>query len=253
MKALVVGHFSTFGDLVCLDIIETLLRVRDIPGDVYALNADARTQVGNIKDQRLLNPLEYSYLILCCGPYWKDLFDSKGFFLSDYSHCKRVAFNTTMVDPVTAWSPFHLLFERDSDRANRVEFAFMHDVRSRPLISTCFIDAQSEYGDAQLHSDVISNAKRFLAEWNEYVVIPIDTRFPPYNNTAGLEHVDQFTSVVSSTEVLVTNRLHGAVFGLLSGTPVIAIDCVRGGDKVTAQCERIGWPGLINGADLAGC
>jgi polysaccharide pyruvyl transferase WcaK-like protein len=39
-----------------------------------------------------------------------------------------------------------------------------------------------------------------------------------------------------------TTRLHGMVLGLKNGVPVIAVDAVSGGDKVTRQAKVLQWP-----------
>ena len=43
-------------------------------------------------------------------------------------------------------------------------------------------------------------------------------------------------------DVLLTTRLHGLVYALKAGRPVIAIDPILGGDKIIAQARCIGWP-----------
>src|SRR4029453_14197084 len=48
-------------------------------------------------------------------------------------------------------------------------------------------------------------------------------------------------SVIRRTDVLLTNRLHGLVYALKAGVPVIALDSVRGGDKLAAQARVLDW------------
>jgi hypothetical protein len=43
-------------------------------------------------------------------------------------------------------------------------------------------------------------------------------------------------------DAVVTTRLHGLVLGLKAGVPVLAVDPVAGGGKVTAQGKALGWP-----------
>jgi hypothetical protein len=43
-------------------------------------------------------------------------------------------------------------------------------------------------------------------------------------------------------EILLTTRLHGTVLSLKNGVPVLAVDAVSGGDKVTRQTKMLGWP-----------
>jgi polysaccharide pyruvyl transferase WcaK-like protein len=46
-------------------------------------------------------------------------------------------------------------------------------------------------------------------------------------------------------------RLHALVLGLKHGRPVISVDPVAGGAKVTAQARALGWPVVLPGEDLA--
>jgi hypothetical protein len=43
-------------------------------------------------------------------------------------------------------------------------------------------------------------------------------------------------------DAVVTTRLHGLALGLKAGVPVLAVDPVAGGGKVTAQGAALGWP-----------
>ena len=56
---------------------------------------------------------------------------------------------------------------------------------------------------------------------------------------------DQFSSLVARFDVVVTTRMHGLVLALRSGVPVLAVDPVAGGGKVTAQANALGWPAVI--------
>jgi polysaccharide pyruvyl transferase WcaK-like protein len=52
-------------------------------------------------------------------------------------------------------------------------------------------------------------------------------------------------------DVLITNRLHGLVLGLKNSIPVVAVDPIAGGGKVTAQARALGWPILIPAEELS--
>ena len=55
---------------------------------------------------------------------------------------------------------------------------------------------------------------------------------------------DAMVSVLTRLDVIVTTRLHGLVLGLRTGIPVLAVDPVAGGGKVTAQGGVWDWPVL---------
>ena len=46
-------------------------------------------------------------------------------------------------------------------------------------------------------------------------------------------------------DLIVTTRLHGMVLGLKNGVPVLAVDAIEGGAKITKQAKTIGWPNIF--------
>ena len=60
-----------------------------------------------------------------------------------------------------------------------------------------------------------------------------------------------FESLLRKVDVLLTNRLHGLVLGLKNNVPVVAVDSVAGGGKVSAQAKALGWPVLIPVEELS--
>lgn len=143
-KALILGHFSTFGDLICLELVEKKLKTLFIESDVFPFDKDVRDTLDCLKTIEEVEPSQYSYLIVCCGPYDSNMFYRKGIKLSEFSHCRRIVFNTTMVEPLSSWSPFQYLIERDSDQRVRTESAFLYDKKPDEFITTCFITTQGE-------------------------------------------------------------------------------------------------------------
>jgi hypothetical protein len=57
----------------------------------------------------------------------------------------------------------------------------------------------------------------------------------------------QYEEVLRRADVVVSTRLHGMVFALKVGTPVVAIDPVAGGAKVSAQAAALNWPHVLDG------
>jgi hypothetical protein len=243
-KAIVLGHFSTFGDLICLDLVEKQFHEAGVIFDIFAFDQDARESIGNIKEWENVIPEDYEILVVCCGPYNKAMFDRKGILLSKFAHCNRISFNTTMMEPIEIWSPFQFLIERDSNKNKRLDSGFLYDSNpTTSYVTTCFIENQGEYGILQVHNHIIKVVETNLMQ-NDILQIKVDTKYPLRNNQSGFESVDQFIAVVSRSDFLITNRLHGMIFGFLSGVPVIVIDGIKGGGKVSKQCGLIGWPCL---------
>lgn len=245
-KALIVGHFSTFGDLECLHIVEERLKAYAIKWEIFAFEKDVRKFNENwIADFNKVIPDQYNYFILCCGPYSEEMLLRKGIKLSDFRHCQRISFNTSMINEINKWSPFQCLIERDSNQNVRVESAILYDkFKSNDYITTCFVDNQSEHNSNQYHSYIKSTVENHLNIKN-VTYIEVDTQYPFFNNKGGLKNLNQFMALTSNSKLLITNRLHGTIFGLLSGVPVISIDGIEGGGKLSKQCKKLGWPVLL--------
>ena len=79
MKALVLGHFSTIGDVESLAYVEGVLRDRHIPYDVHAYVPKVNRRLDGSIDRSNLDPAEYTHLIVVCGPFWPELLARRGF------------------------------------------------------------------------------------------------------------------------------------------------------------------------------
>lgn len=243
MRALILGHFSTIGDVDSLAYVTEILREEGIAYDVAPFIEKLASHIDGAISRAELNPSSYTHLIVVCGPFWPELLARRGFDLQRFAHCTRIGVNLTMVEPTAAWNPFHLLLERDSDRSVRPDLTFLRDSSRVPVAGLCTIASQREYGGRQRHAEAIG-LMRGLLQARHVAAVEIDTRWPSYRNSGGLESAAQVTSVIERMDVLLTNRLHGMVYALKSGVPVLAIDPVDGGDKVTAQARILGWPAV---------
>ena len=75
----------------------------------------------------------------------------------------------------------------------------------------------------------------------DVAVVEIDTCLDPDNRT-GFRSPAQIEAVISKMDLVVTTRLHGLVLSLKNGVPVVAVDPVKGGQKVLRQAETLAWP-----------
>jgi hypothetical protein len=242
-RALVVGHFSTIGDIESLDYVRSVLAERGMAFDILPYNPKF---VGDIAGSLVIskvNPAEYTHLIAVCGPFWPELLYKRGIALDRFAHCTRIGVNLTMVLPLDEWNPFQVLVERDSSRATRPDITFLQPTSRVPVVGLCTIARQREYGERQQHGCAVA-LMQALIEARDFAAIEIDTRWPKGRNSAGLASPAQVMSIIERVDVLLTNRLHGMVYALKAGVPVLAIDPVRGGDKVVAQAGILGWPAV---------
>ncbi|MBE9168992.1 polysaccharide pyruvyl transferase family protein [Pleurocapsales cyanobacterium LEGE 06147] len=81
------------------------------------------------------------------------------------------------------------------------------------------------------------------------VAVTIDTGLDP--NTTNLRNAAEVESLIACMDVVITTRLHGTVLALKNGVPVIAIDAIAGGAKVSRQAKTIGWSNVFSVDNLS--
>lgn len=100
----------------------------------------------------------------------------------------------------------------------------------------CLRGDQRDYGDGMTEWAKAERLLLQLAETFGLDTEPIDTVLRPGNEATKIEQ--QFETV----DLVLTTRLHGSLYGLSKGKPVIAIDQIKGTGKVKPILDRIGWP-----------
>jgi len=253
-RALLVGHFSTVGDVEVLRQTERRLQALGIAYDV-APYTDARQSVDSSWLNRFtLDPARYSHLFVICGPFTPAMAVQHDSIFDRFKHCVHIGVNLTMVEPLSAFNPFEVLLERDSDRTVRADLSFREAPSRVPVVGLCLTGFQREYGDR--HRGALAEEKlRRLIQASGVAVIEMDTSVPAATNRFGLSNAAQFESLCGRLDVMLTTRLHGMVLALKNGIPTIAIDPVAGGDKVTSQAHKLGWrtvfePDQVSDTDL---
>jgi hypothetical protein len=242
-KALLTGFFSTVGDMDCLEIVKSWLQEENIEFDVMPYHDDIVDKIPGCVSKKSIIPENYTHLIVICGPCWPGVFSEMGIDLWDYEHCTRVGINLTMMRPLEEWNPFDFLLERDSNHLKRPDLSLLKVTGRVPVIGLCFIESQDEYGDLQDHKKVFRIVDEFLEKHN-YASVTLDTRWPKHRNKVGFSSVEQLVSVMGKMDAIITNRLHGMIFSLKSGVPFIALDGIKGGDKVSRQAHALQWPAM---------
>jgi|GEM_PF-1150633 len=249
-RSLLVGFFQTIGDLECLYAVQSQLDADHMAYDIAPFREHVRQAIDGALDLQTVDPGRYTHIYIICGPCSPAFFEKFGIQRFVDAGLVFVGVNLTMVEPLSAWNPFDVLVERDSDRTVAPDLTFSVSTGRVPVISTCFIEGQSEYADRQRHTYVIDTVDEFVNA-NDIARITLDTRWPRQKNAAGLSSPAEITSALARTDLLITNRLHGLVFALKAGIPVIAIDAVAGGGKVSQQASRLDWPCLIDTDQLS--
>lgn len=245
---MVAGWFSfddaevTGGDLLAARTAERWLRDAGVDHRVaMAANFRRATDVAWAE----LDPGTVSHLVFVCGPLAggpvEALFDR-------FAAATRVAAGVSVVDGTARLAPVELV-ARDGPGVARADLALGGSLRAAPVAGVVRSHDQPEYGDRQEHAAVHRHLDRLLLD-ADVAPVPLDTRLHP-----GEPHLcatpDQLVAAMARCDVIVTTRLHGLVLGLRAGVPVLAVDPVRGGAKVTAQARALEWPAVV-GADQAG-
>jgi len=240
-RALVVGHFSipggggTFGDIEAQQLVCDWLSQARIEFDVASNLEDGLD--GLSIDQ--VDEKEYGIFVFVCGP-WYPQRRIPSLLLKKFSHCLKIGVNLTTYQAGT--SGFDYLLARDNPDENQVDISFANPVDLLPVVGVVLVERQAAYGSRQRHLYVRKIVQEYL-EASEVVPIWLDT--VANNNKGGIKNNRQFESILRKADLVVTNRLHGMVLGLKNSVPVIAIDAIAGGGKVTAQAKALGWPLLL--------
>ncbi|GEM_PF-704184 len=246
-RALVTGHFSipggraTFGDVEAMETVCAWLEEAGIPYDVASNGEDGVT------GPRLLDlaPAKYSIFIFVCGP-WYPRKKIHALLLQQFSHCLKIGINLTVAEAGNAG--FDALLVRDNPQEHRADLAFARQPERLPVVGVLLVERQAAYGSKQRHLYV----KRVFEEYlSTRKVVPLYFDTVIYGNKAGLASGAAFESLLSKVDVLITNRLHGLVLGLKNKVPVVAVDSVAEGGKVSAQAKALGWPVLIPVEELS--
>ncbi len=241
-RVLLTGHFSTIGDIESLDIVRCWLDGIGLSYDVAPFKKSVRKKMRKVCDLDSVDPNIYSHMVMICGPVWKEQLEEIEFDFSLFQNCVCIGVNLTLVTPLQTWNPFDALFERDSDRQTRPDLTLLADTGLVPVVGRCMVQKQSSYTGRERHDEVIRHFDA-LIQRRRFAVIDLDTRW--YLDKNSLQSPIHFLSVLQRVDLLLTNRLHGMVYALKAGVPVIAVDAIEGGAKVSAQAKKLGWPQSI--------
>ena len=118
-QALLLGHFSTVGDIESLELVSNWLDGIGKRYDILPFAPSVQSAMPGTLAPDAIRPESYDVLVVICGPVWKAQFEKLGLDLARFAHCRRIGINLTMVEPIDVWNPFDLLLERDSDRLTR--------------------------------------------------------------------------------------------------------------------------------------
>lgn len=247
MRVLVTGWPSflhgeaTAGDVLGMRAVAGRLRAANIEGEA-AWSPAFRPGALHLDDAE---PGRYTHVVFACGP-------AHGWQLRElherYARCRRIAVGVSVIDQTDpAVIGFHRVLARDDGGLADPDLATTPAVGRVPVVGVSLAPEQPEYGPRCRHEFVHSALGAWLATV-DCARVSLDTRLGPTD----LWHCatpDQFASLVSRMDAVVTTRLHGLVFALRAGVPVLAVDPVAGGGEVSAQARVLHWPALVGARD----
>jgi hypothetical protein len=244
MRVLVTGWPSfvhgeaTAGDVLSMMQVASALAADGIPHDLAwspVFRPDALTIDG--ADPRL-----YSHLVFACGPAHgqqvRELHER-------FSDCRRIAVGVSVIDDADpAVRGFHRVLIRDDERRSMRDLASGSGFRTVPVAGVVLAPGQPEYGWRRRHDELHTHLQRWISGQN-CAWVPLDTRLDRSNwrhCTTG----DEFLSLLSRLDAVLTTRLHGMVLALRAGVPALAVDPIAGTGKVAAQARALEWPACLD-------
>jgi hypothetical protein len=230
----------TAGDLLALEAVRAALDERGLAYETFW--SPGFHPEGPSLD-RLRAPAHHSHMVFVCGPAHGEQVERLHLL---FAHSVRIAVNVSVIDPAgPAVRGFDRVIARDAPRsAPAVDLSAAVPLDPPvPVAGVILTTGQGEYGDRRLHERTASTVRHRLAA-KDAALVPLETRLSTTDwdlpSTAA-----QFDAVVRRMDVVVTNRLHGLVLALRLGVPVLGIDPVAGGAKVSAQGRACRWPAVL--------
>jgi hypothetical protein len=245
MRALLVGWFSfegmgaTAGDLLAADVARSWLADAGVEVAVAWAPPFSATV-----EWRHVGPEDIDAVVFVCGPFGNG--PPLDELIQHFRGCRLVGLDVTMLEPLETWNPFDLLIERDSSRRANPDLALVGAAEDVPVVGMVLMSEQPEYGERDRHRDVNERLEALVASPG-FARVSIDTRLDVPGSL--LRTPAEVTSLLARVDVVLTSRLHGLVLALRSGIPVVAVDPVAGGAKITRQAAVLEWPWCF-GADV---
>lgn len=246
---------ATAGDVLAMDAVAGRLAAAGVPSD---LAWSPVLRPGGLTLEAA-DPGRYSHLVFACGPLAGP---GVAALHAQFRGCRRIAVGVSVPDPADpAAAGFHVVLPRDGPGmppAGDLAIAALNrapgdgappgppvgaPARGLPVAGVIMVGRQAEYGGRAEHENVAGSLDGWLRGCG-CARIPLDTRLDPRDwrlcGTPG-----EFAAIVSRLDLVVTMRLHGLVLALSRGVPVLAVDPVAGGAKVSAQARAWDWPALL--------
>ncbi|OBQ77621.1 hypothetical protein A9K71_11520 [Mesorhizobium sp. WSM3873] len=235
------GGGATVGDLHAVENLSAALRRAGHDHQVLshpALGIVDHCQVRDLFDVRR----EIETLVFVCGPIVQT--DELVDLLAVHRKARKLAVGVSVISRHRQMAArFEAVLARDGLSRQSFDLAISRSLPcavpepgKRLKAGLCLRGDQRDYGDGMTEWAKAERLLLQLAETFGLDTEPIDTVLRPGNEATKIEQ--QFETV----DLVLTTRLHGSLYGLSKGKPVIAIDQIKGTGKVKPILNRIGWP-----------
>ncbi|EDY37456.1 conserved hypothetical protein [Cyanobium sp. PCC 7001] len=238
---------ATLGDLLAVENLSAALRTAGVPHSVLSHPSHALpSHLAIRRPWRLASQLHT--LVFVCGPLV--LTKRVRRLLAACGHARKLAAGVSLLE---RQRPFNVLLDgvvaRDGTESATFDLAIARCQppleRPRPAspaqarIGLCLRGPQKDYGPARDRSAAVEGLFRQVLADHPGPVLPIDTVLSARNSAADIE------AAFDGVDLVITTRLHGSLLALAAGVPVIAVDQIAGGGKLTEVLSRTGWPHLF--------
>jgi hypothetical protein len=251
MKVALTGWFSfrdgevTAGDLLALDSVRLAAEAAQVPYETFW---SPGFRAGGPSLDSLPVPAPHSHMVFVCGPLHGEQIAR---LHKIFAASRRIAAGVSVIDPddpvVTG---FDRILARDAPGAPvTADLSVSAPLSPTPPVTAVVLTGgQGEYGSRRRHGQVAAAVTARLAE-RDAALVPLDTRASA-GDWALPSTAAQFEAVVRRMDLVVTNRLHGLALALRRGVPVLAVDPVDGGAKLSAQARVWDWPAVLTPSEV---
>lgn len=244
MRILVVGWSSvlhgeaTAGDVLAMAAVSERLAAEGLAHDV-AWSRVMCPPGGLLLEEA--DPAAYTHVVFTCGPLRGEPVQE---LRQRFAACRFVTVDVTVFpdDPLTAMTDRIIARDGPGVPARR-DLAALVPTPSVPVVAVFLTEGQQEYAARRRHGAVTGLLQDWLGQVNA-ARLALDTRLDPRDWRLARTPAE-VAAVIARADVVITMRMHALVLGLVAGTPVLAIDPVAGGDKVSAQARAWEWPAVV--------
>jgi hypothetical protein len=229
---------TTIGDLMALYNVAICLRRSFSQLDI-AWNGglfDLSQLCVNI-DQ--IDKAKYDAVLYVCGPLTR----GHPAFFAQFPSAKKIAVGVSITNQVDPFSFVDSVHARDSESGSNFDLAladigyphFNADPRARDnRIAVCLVGDQAEYGVDDGYDRAAALVEQATGGCQTVSVQTLLDTSRPIPASVELD--------LQCASSLITTRMHGALLAIYHGVPVISIDQIRGGAKVTRMLAQLEWP-----------